>query len=79
MSAGLYLGGPEDLGGYGDLNAKLEAAAAAAGKTINEVADSVCNLNSGTVKKVAGVPDMYDYEYEPQEVRYVHLGRGGVC
>lgn len=36
--------GPEHLGGYGDLRAKIEAAAEESGKTPAEVADSVCTL-----------------------------------
>jgi hypothetical protein len=70
MSSVLHLSGPESLGGYGDLAAKLDAAAKAAGKTVPEVADSVFRQVSGNIKKVAGLPDMYDYEYVPQEVRF---------
>jgi hypothetical protein len=70
MSSVILFAGPESLGGRGDLAAKFEAAAEAAGKTVPEIADSVYRQVSGNIKKVAGLPDAYDYEFEPQEVRY---------
>jgi hypothetical protein len=65
----LRYSGPEELGGFGDLAAKLDAAAAAQGKTVPEVADSVFRQVGGGVIKLPGVPEMYDYEFFPQEVR----------
>jgi hypothetical protein len=70
MSSVILFAGPESLGGRGDLAAKFETAAEAAGKTVPEIADSVYRQVSGNIKKVAGLPDAYDYEFEPQEVRY---------
>jgi hypothetical protein len=69
MSSVLYLVGPEEMGGHGDLGAKLEAAVKATGKPLPEIADSVYERLEGKVAKVPGVPDLYDYEYFPQEVR----------
>jgi hypothetical protein len=68
MSGVLYIAGPEELGGYGDLAAKLDAAVKATGKTVAEIGDTVYGKAEGKVVKIPGVPDMYDYEYFPQEV-----------
>ncbi|KAH9476166.1 UDP-glucosyltransferase 45 [Psilocybe cubensis] len=58
--------GPEHYGGRGDLNAKIEAEAARRGITPLEVGDSVYSHTDGTIIKIAGIPDMYDWEYFPQ-------------
>jgi hypothetical protein len=71
MSGCLYYVGPEDMGGFGDLNARVAAAAAvpaAQGKTEAEVADALL-APRGVVIKRPGAPDVYDYEFSPQEVR----------
>jgi hypothetical protein len=68
----LRFSGPEALGGFGDLAAKIDAAAAAEtaqGKTLAQIADGVWKQTSGSVVKLPGIPDMYDYEFFPQEVR----------
>jgi hypothetical protein len=65
----LRYSGPEELGGFGDLAAKLDAAAAAQGKTVPEVADSIFRQVGGGIIKLPGIPEMYDYEFFPQEVR----------
>jgi hypothetical protein len=68
MSAFLHLFGPETLGGYGDLDAKIAAAAKAQGKTEAEVADSLYERKEGEIVVTPGVPALYDYEFQPQEV-----------
>jgi hypothetical protein len=61
--------GPEDLGGFGDLAAKITAAVETQpDKTLAQVADSVWKQTSGNVIKLPGMPDLYDYEFFPQEV-----------
>jgi hypothetical protein len=71
MSACLHVMGPEELGGYGDMDARLAEAAQAQGKSImaREVADSIFLRTAGKVIQGPGMPAMYDYEYHPQEVR----------
>jgi hypothetical protein len=70
MSSVLHMIGPEEMGGLGDWGAKLEAAAKATGKTTVELAESFYEWMEGKVVKTPGVPDLYDYEYFPQEVRH---------
>jgi hypothetical protein len=68
MFSVLHISGPEELGGYGDMAGKLAAAVKATGKTIVEVADSVFLTAAGDITRVPGIPELYDYEYFPQEV-----------
>jgi hypothetical protein len=75
MSACLYLFGPESLGGYGDLAAKIDAVAKEQNLPKTEAAHRVYLREQGLVIRVAGTPDMYDYEYHPQVVRAQCLAR----
>jgi hypothetical protein len=68
MSGCLHLFGPEALGGHGDIDAKIAAIAKAQGKTEIEAADGLCERNEGAIITTPGVPALYDYEYQPQEV-----------
>lgn len=69
MSACLHLFGPETLGGYGDLDGKIIAAAKTQGKPEAEVADGLYERKEGAITATPGVPAVYDYEFHPQEVR----------
>lgn len=69
MAACLYLFGPESLGGYGDLAAKIAVVAKKQNIPKTEAAHHVYLREQGAVIRVAGTPDMYDYEYHPQVVR----------
>ncbi|KAF4610327.1 hypothetical protein D9613_010450 [Agrocybe pediades] len=62
----IRLFGPESHGGIGDLSKMVEAEAERTGKKPEEVGDEVLQATSGKVVKIAGIPDMYDYEYFPQ-------------
>jgi hypothetical protein len=62
--------GPESLGGIGDLGAKIDAEAARLGVAAEEIASQVYNHTDGTVVKIPGLPDMYDYEVFPQKLPF---------
>jgi hypothetical protein len=64
MSSCLHLFGPEELGGFGDLKARVTAAAKAQNKTEAEVAGGILEPRGAVVRR-PGVPDMYDYESFP--------------
>jgi hypothetical protein len=68
MSACLYLFGPESLGGYGDLAAKIAAVAQEHDISKTEAAHRVYLREQGAIIHVPGTPDMYDYEYHPAVV-----------
>ncbi|KAL1942863.1 hypothetical protein VTO73DRAFT_5103 [Trametes versicolor] len=63
--SGLYLFGPESLGGRGSLLVKAEEEAAT-GKPFDVAAAEVFSKTEGKVIRVPGLPPMHDYEYEPQ-------------
>jgi hypothetical protein len=71
ISASLHMFGPEAMGGHGDLDAKIIAAAEAQGKPEAEVADALYDRKEGAIIETPGVPALYDYEFNPQEVRPV--------
>jgi hypothetical protein len=77
MSSCLLLLGPEVYGGYGNMDEKAAAAAREQGKTELEVADSLYNRAEGKVIRIAGLPDVYDYEYHPQAVRRLYSSLPG--
>jgi hypothetical protein len=72
MSSCLHLFGPEELGGFGDLKARVTAAAKAQSKTEAEVAGNILEPRGAIVRR-PGVPDMYDYEFSMGEVRWIGL------
>jgi hypothetical protein len=57
MSSVLRMSGPENLGGLGDLQAKIAAEAAATGKPVTEIAMSVSDRVSARyfIKKLRGI------------------------
>jgi hypothetical protein len=61
--------GPKALGGYGDLDAQIVAAAKTQNRTEAEVIDSIYLRRQGVIIATPGTPDLYDYEFHPQEVR----------
>jgi hypothetical protein len=69
MSAFLRFAGPEELGGFGDLDAKMKTAAEREGRSLLEIAASMGGPVGDDIVRVPGLPDMYHYEYHPQEVR----------
>jgi hypothetical protein len=68
MSTVLNVISPEEWGGAGDVKAKLEAAAKASGKTIQEIGDSVLKRPDGSIFRMPGLPSLYEYENSPQDV-----------
>ncbi|KAF9557517.1 UDP-Glycosyltransferase/glycogen phosphorylase [Agrocybe pediades] len=57
---------PARLGGKGDIKAQTEAEAARLGITPEELGDKLFKDTTGAVMKLPGVPEMYDYEEQPQ-------------
>ncbi|KAH9476195.1 UDP-glycosyltransferase 84A1 [Psilocybe cubensis] len=67
VSHSLRLFGPASHGGaFEDLWDRVEAEVARTGKTPQEIGDSVYHQTEGKISKIAGVPDMYDWEVFPQ-------------
>ncbi|KAF9554030.1 UDP-Glycosyltransferase/glycogen phosphorylase [Agrocybe pediades] len=61
--------GPEVLGGSGNLSAKMEAMSERLGIPIEAPGEKLYRATlgtSGTIVKLPGVPEMYDYEFYPQ-------------
>ncbi|KAJ7231994.1 UDP-Glycosyltransferase/glycogen phosphorylase [Mycena rebaudengoi] len=65
-SAMIRLLGPESLGGLGDFGARTDAEALRTGKKPEEIGDEIFKYTDGTVVKIDGLPNMYDYEWFPQ-------------
>jgi hypothetical protein len=65
----IHHGGPAELGGFGDLAIKLDAAAVGQSKTMSEVTDSIYRQVGGGVIKLPVVPEMFDFDFFPQKVR----------
>ncbi|KAF9557508.1 UDP-Glycosyltransferase/glycogen phosphorylase [Agrocybe pediades] len=66
----IRLFGPESLGGFGDLGARVEAEATRLGVTPAEIGDKLYQETTGKVIRLPGVPEMYDYEFFPQELPF---------
>ncbi|KAJ8469425.1 hypothetical protein ONZ51_g8997 [Trametes cubensis] len=64
----MYLFGPENLGGLGNLLPKIEEDVAKTGKPFDIVSVEHFWRSEGNVIRVPGLPPMYDYEYQPQVV-----------
>ncbi|KAH8110135.1 UDP-Glycosyltransferase/glycogen phosphorylase [Phellopilus nigrolimitatus] len=62
----IYLFGPEELGGGGDLLAKLAAIPHKDEKAVNDEAERIFRRADGELLTIPGIPPMYDYEYSPQ-------------
>ncbi|KAG6852596.1 hypothetical protein C0991_010721 [Blastosporella zonata] len=63
--------GPESMGGFGDLTAKIEAEAERTGRSTLEVGnEQLYKPKDGGVVQVPGVPPMYDYEFHPQKLPF---------
>jgi len=60
--------GPEDKGGVGNLRDKSEAEAARSGMTPEAAAGEISLGVRGAVVEIPGLPAMYDYEFQPQEI-----------
>ncbi|KAH9476096.1 Linamarin synthase 2 [Psilocybe cubensis] len=58
--------GPEHFGGIGDLGAKMKTEAARLGVSPLELGDSLLDTSIGTIVKVPGLVEMYDWELFPQ-------------
>jgi hypothetical protein len=76
MHAFLRFAGPAELGGFGDIGAAMEAAAQSEGRTIAKVASRMSGPVGADVVRLPGLPDMYHYEYHPQEVRRIRRRPG---
>ncbi|EIW63128.1 UDP-Glycosyltransferase/glycogen phosphorylase [Trametes versicolor FP-101664 SS1] len=66
-SALFHLFGPENLGGRGDIVAKVEAEVKRTGRRFEDVAAELIFTPKGEVVKVPALPPMFDYEYYPQD------------
>ncbi|KAH9478360.1 UDP-glucosyltransferase 45 [Psilocybe cubensis] len=64
----LHLHGPEEMGGHGDLGAKIDAEAVRSGVTTKEIGDKLFYHTEGKVNRVPGLPPMYDWEHFPQKI-----------
>lgn len=62
----LFLSGPEEFGGYGDLAEKIEKIEAEDDETREEKICEIYRKDMGNLVKLPGIPPMYDYEYRPQ-------------
>ncbi|PPQ89615.1 hypothetical protein CVT25_012532 [Psilocybe cyanescens] len=68
--------GPQSLGGYGDIERQIDEEVARTGSSRKEIGDRLYNFNkrtNGEVVKIVGLPDMYDWEYFPQNVSHISL------
>ncbi|PIL32319.1 hypothetical protein GSI_05565 [Ganoderma sinense ZZ0214-1] len=63
----LYLFGPEDIGGRGNIRIRAEEEAKRSGRPYKEVALEIVYQSKGEVVCVPDKPPMYDYEYQPQD------------
>ncbi|KAL1942712.1 hypothetical protein VTO73DRAFT_4952 [Trametes versicolor] len=66
-NAMFYLFGPENLGGRGNIAAKVDAEVKRTGRPFAEVVVEMAFTPKGEIVKVPALPPMYDYEYYPQE------------
>ncbi|KAF8513900.1 hypothetical protein BU17DRAFT_52958, partial [Hysterangium stoloniferum] len=86
LSSSMRVLGPQELGGYGDLIARVDALAIETGKPMTEIEDEVILLSCteisyvvakvyfpGNVTAIPGLPLMYGYEYATQEVMFKYL------
>ncbi|KAF8528528.1 hypothetical protein BU17DRAFT_80976 [Hysterangium stoloniferum] len=71
LSSCMRLLGPQELGGYGDLNTQLRTLAIETAKPITEIEDEV--YFPGNVISIPGLPLMYGYEYSTQEAMFVEV------
>ncbi|KAF9552859.1 UDP-Glycosyltransferase/glycogen phosphorylase [Agrocybe pediades] len=62
--------GPESMGGLGNMGKKIDAEAARLGVSPEEIGDKMFGQVNGSVIKMPGVPEMYDYEYYPQKLAF---------
>ncbi|KAJ7617138.1 UDP-Glycosyltransferase/glycogen phosphorylase [Roridomyces roridus] len=63
----LKLFGPESLGGFGDVGARVDEEAARTGRDPVELGEEVLAKAEGRVIRIPGIPAMYDYENFPQK------------
>lgn len=63
----LFMFGPEDLGGNGDLAEKIKRISTEDEKERSKEADKLYRRCYGNLIHLAGRPPMYDYEHVPQE------------
>ncbi|PPQ96596.1 hypothetical protein CVT26_010751, partial [Gymnopilus dilepis] len=63
----LRLYGPEEIGGIGNLGARIDAEAARTGVAPEEIGDKIFKHTDGTVCNIPGLPAMYDWEWFPQK------------
>ncbi|KAH8110155.1 UDP-Glycosyltransferase/glycogen phosphorylase [Phellopilus nigrolimitatus] len=66
VAAFLFLFGPEEFGGGGDLLAKLATISHEDEKAASDEADRIFRRTDGELITIPGIPPMYDYEYSPQ-------------
>ncbi|KAH9927773.1 uncharacterized protein B0H18DRAFT_1118302 [Fomitopsis serialis] len=60
------IGGPERLGGRGNLRARSEEVAKLTGVSVEEAAGQISLTGKGSLIRLPGLPPMYDYEIQPQ-------------
>ncbi|KAF5311788.1 hypothetical protein D9619_003782 [Psilocybe cf. subviscida] len=64
----IQLFGPETVGGFGDVGARIDAEVARTGRDPIEVGEELFYAVKGNVVRVRGLPDMYDHESFPQKL-----------
>ncbi|KAJ3487389.1 hypothetical protein NLI96_g3563 [Meripilus lineatus] len=64
----LYPFGPTSKGGRGDRRPQVFETVEKTGRPINEVAEEIMLGIDGSIIKLPGIPPMYDYEHQPQEM-----------
>ncbi|KAF5313261.1 hypothetical protein D9619_003741 [Psilocybe cf. subviscida] len=64
----IQLFGPESMGGFGDIGARIDAEVARTGRGPIEVGEEIFYAVTGSVLRIPGLPEMYDYESFPQKM-----------
>ncbi|KAH9476237.1 UDP-glycosyltransferase 84A1 [Psilocybe cubensis] len=73
VATGIRFWGPKTLGGYGDIEKQVDEEAARTGRSPKEISDELYNFPkraNGEIVRVPGVPEMYDWEYFPQNLPF---------
>ncbi|KAF5313262.1 hypothetical protein D9619_003742 [Psilocybe cf. subviscida] len=64
----IQLFGPESMGGFGDIGARIDAEVASSGRDPIEIGEEIFFAVNGSVVRIPGLPEMFDYESFPQKI-----------